>query len=384
MKVNDFVKSARRLFDELVASSSSNSSSKANIVVGNQSADPDSIASSIAMAYQLSTNNTDTNAAPCSFLPIINSSHATLRSKRECMHLFNMLSIDVGDLVLLADVRRLTASRIGQVVLVDHNELDEDERSLDFARLVTGLVDHHVDKGLFADASPRLVDTTAGSNATLIASRFHDDGHQLNDSFARLLIVPILFDTNNLTFRASQRDKDMLIYLRQFTDLDVARAYEQLDELKFAVSVDEETSVLLAKDYKQYEDVRTRQPWGMSSVNFCIGEWLAASDATRRHRLDEVGEFMADKRLFVFAMLSCYKVDGGSFRRDLAVFVAGSAEDLLTRVFDDFKDDRLQAIRKQLVADKSPIGYALYHVADVSLTRKYWQPALEKFLASQS
>ncbi len=99
MKVNLFVKKARILFNELVQHS---------IVLGNQSADLDSIVSAITMSFFLTDGKTQ-------FIPVINSSKEILKSKQECMLLFNHFAINLDDLVFLSEVKKGQICQVLQI-----------------------------------------------------------------------------------------------------------------------------------------------------------------------------------------------------------------------------------------------------------------------------
>ena len=217
MRVCEYVKHSKSLLKEI---------KKIKAVIGNQSADLDSIASSISMSYLL-TNKNESNIQ---YFPIINSTKSIIETKKECIYLFESLSINLDDLIFLNDLVNDNRNEIVDVVLVDHNELDEQENKLGFSNLITGIVDHHVDKGLFGNADPRIVDLTAGSNCSLITDLFTKMNISLNESFAIMLLYPILIDTNNLTVRASQKDIEMVKYLNQIANVDLVKLYSKLEE----------------------------------------------------------------------------------------------------------------------------------------------------------
>lgn len=349
MKVNEFLKNAKNLYNQII---------KASFVIGNQSADLDSIVSSISMSYYLSKLNTSST-----YIPVINSTRSIINSKKECLHLFEHLSISLDDLLFISE---WNPEKINELYLVDHNELEESLKSLNLSELVVGIVDHHVDKRLFTSANPRIVDISVGSNATLVAELIYKSKIELDSSFASMLLFPILSDTNNLTRRANQKDFEMVEYLQGMTDLDLDKTYQKIEELKFGDGQVEDTASMLKKDYKQYEN--DGKKWGMSSVNVCVNNWL---DKNGEKHLKEINEYMQEKGLYFFGVLSCFKTETpGEFRRDLAIF--GGSEIM------DFSDAKLKFLKK-LNVDKHVQG-VLYDVSDVSLTRKYWQPVLEKFL----
>jgi inorganic pyrophosphatase/exopolyphosphatase len=250
---------------------------------------------------------------------------------------------------------------------VDHNELDEHTKSLNVDKLVSGIVDHHIDKGHFATASPRIINTIIGSNTTQIAELIYTSNVDFDESFATMMLFPILSDTSNLTCRASQKDFEMVEYLSQFVDFDPVDIYKKIEDLKFSNQELEETAVLLKKDYKQYE--LKLKNWGMSSVTFYIRKWIESEP-----HISEVAEFMKEKDLYFFAMLSCYKHEN-EFKRDLVLF--GSKE--FMSLFDQFSPKGL-VFTKAIEHEKS--AARLYDVTELSLTRKYWQPVLEEFLKS--
>ena len=97
MKVNAFVANTRLIFNELL---------KPQIVLGNQSADLDSIVSAISMSFYL------TNLNQKDFIPVINSSKEILKSKQECMYLFDYFSINLDDWVFLSECKSKQISEV--------------------------------------------------------------------------------------------------------------------------------------------------------------------------------------------------------------------------------------------------------------------------------
>lgn len=209
------------------------------------------------------------------------------------MYLFDYFSINFDDLIFINDFE---SKSITEVTLVDHCELDEQEKSRGFADLVVRVIDHHLDKNLFPAASPRIVNTTAGSCASLVTDYIKSNNFELNESFASMLLFPILFDTNKLTNRASQTDHDMVKYLSDVSNLDCGSVYTQLDEIRFSAGGDEDTDTILSKDYKQYATLNEIR-WAMSSVTIQVNDWLR-KDGTQ----NEIKEFISEKSLDFFGI----------------------------------------------------------------------------------
>lgn len=358
MKVDVFIKQCKSLFDQL--------GTQLRVVIGNQSADLDSIASAISYAFYL-TNRQDNKSF--NFVPVINSTKSVLASKNACTHMFQQLSIDLDDLIYLGDLKE--RERIRDVHLVDHNELDARESTIlggDETVLVCGLIDHHIDKGRFKSASPRLIDTRVGSNASLVVAAISQANMPLDSSFAHMLLYPILNDTSNLTRITHQIDIDAVEYLMRFAnnDLDRAQLYAKIDELKFSQDGSEPVGELLRQDYKAFGDAK----WGMSSLTFGLAEWLRAGN-----NLNEIDEFVKTNGLCFYAILSFYRGEQNEYKRDMIVM----GDETTLRKFVDVRVANLDQIGQVVVYDKSA-SYVIFKVTDSSLSRKYWQPVLEKFL----
>jgi len=253
--------------------------------------------------------------------------------------------------------------------------LDEQEKSMGISEKVVSVIDHHLDKNEFQHASPRLVDLSIGSNATLIAELFHNRQPKthLPDSFASLLLFPILADTNNLTCRTSQKDLEMVEFLKGLSDLNCEQIYKCIDEAKYS-QTDADTSVVLKKDYKQYmHDGGNAGNWGMSSVNSCVSEMIQVEN-----RVEEISAFMEEKNLYFLGILSIYKDKvSGELKRDLGLL---ARNEMLLKSFDETKKAGLESVVEVTCKYGGSVFYSVYNVSDVKLTRKYWQPLLENFL----
>ena len=110
----------------------------------------------------------------------------------------------------------------------------------------------------------------------------------------------------------------------------------------------------------------------MSSVSFCLKDWINKNDENLR----QIIEFVNEKNLYFFAMLSCFKSENGEFKRDLILF--GKSE-FMKLIDSNLKDGKLNLIE---LVEKDNYSYIIYDVESVNLTRKYWQPVLEKILNS--
>lgn len=355
MKVDAFIKKATMLYRTSIGQ-------KFTVVMGNQSGDLDSIVSAVCLSYHL-----DAKSSTSRVVPFLNIKRAVLSTKKECSYLFEQFSLSQDDFLYLD--QDWSADKIDSVVLVDHNQLDDQQKELGLTGLVSAVVDHHLDAGGFSNASPRIIDTRVGSNATLITQMLNESP-DLDESIANMLLFPILSDTNNLTTRTSELDIQAVDFLKSRATLDPSQLYKRIEELKFAADENEDMNVSLKKDYKQYEVNGSK--WGMSSVNFC----LEARFNSKPSDLSQVGRFMRDNELRFFGMLSCYKTET-EFKRDLALF-SFERQEILMEYTDS--ESVFQCAKSDQAESGSSLFCVLFKVKDVKSTRKYFQPSLENYL----
>ncbi|KAJ2800649.1 Exopolyphosphatase [Coemansia guatemalensis] len=291
------------------------------LVLGNESADLDSMVSSISLAYALSSEQEKSmsNAA----IPVINTNRSDMALRPECGLLLGAtLAAEGGrleDLTFIDDfdlpavVRRYTVSQARgrlDVWLADHNAPSSRQAAL--VPFVRGIVDHHADEGRCPDAWWRQIEPV-GSCTTLVAAKLRalaiatSSNELIGAPLAKMLLAPILLDTSNLNpaaSRATDKDIEHVSWLvpqvqwawpsastaavdsqSEETDTDqlsslnvhsTEELYRTLDKLKGDVS-HLSSNDLLRKDYKQWEvkDASGRH-WtvGISSISYRLRKWL--------------------------------------------------------------------------------------------------------------
>ncbi|KAJ2746083.1 Exopolyphosphatase [Coemansia sp. BCRC 34301] len=250
------------------------------LVLGNESADLDSLVCSLTLAYALS-QTPDVVA-----IPVMNVHRQDMKLRPESdfilHHALTTCETTLDALTFIDDIdlNQLADSQTA-VWLVDHNAPAHRQAILE--PLVVGIIDHHVDEGkcLLAERQIQAV----GSCATLVAQRFPD---KIDPVVARLLLAAILVDTSNLNpaaCRATPADIECAQRLSALIDwtptqgFDVngpGEFYRTLDSLKGAVS-HLSSFDLLRKDYKQWHvtDLQGKK-WavGISSFSLPLAKWL--------------------------------------------------------------------------------------------------------------
>lgn len=169
------------------------SAKPAHIVLGNESADFDSIASALVYSYLCGTSQPT--------LPVINARREDLVLRRDVCNALSFVNIPESSLHLIDDpttIELLSKDDVS-ITLVDHNSLAPHQTSL--SSRVESIIDHHVDEELFPNANPRRIQPV-GSCATLIANCFNLK--KITPSAAFLLLSSILLDCQNLDKNAAK------------------------------------------------------------------------------------------------------------------------------------------------------------------------------------
>ena len=213
VKLRSFLAAARRAWN--------NSSGAVTVVIGNESADADSIVSVIMHAYYLQSLNTNTNP---SVVPVASCLRSDFKLRREAQWLLaRCVTFDNegnGDMLFLDEfsgaiekLREKAAARCLKLTLVDHNAAWGPAASLGNA--VHEIVDHHADAGAHPHVTLPLrcisfdvaLMRGVGSTCTLVgarllalhAARVAAERTPVLDKFmTELLVGVILLDTGNL------------------------------------------------------------------------------------------------------------------------------------------------------------------------------------------
>lgn len=238
------------------------------VVVGNESADMDSIVSSLALSYLL----THQNNTPA--LPLINTTRSDMRLRPDCQCLLE----DLLDYLTFVDEYTITKEKLW---LVDHNA--PASRQSHWEPQVYGIIDHHQDEHKCQGALVRQIEPV-GSCATLVAQRIREAGITVDHTLASLLLAPILLDTTNLSpsaGKATPLDIEYVQWLGSNVNwstsfVSTESMYETLHKLKTKVK-HLSAPDLLRKDYKQWQlQDPLGQDWmvGISSVGYPLDKWI--------------------------------------------------------------------------------------------------------------
>lgn len=196
-------------------------------VIGNESGDLDSIASTLCFSLLKG------------MVPILNFSRSELAARKEVLYLLDQWKISSNLLYFKEDIKAFH----GQLTLIDHNHLAIDQEFL--KPLVVSIVDHHPGT---PEKFLQVVDkeiVLCGSTASIVASKAVD----WPEDAASFLLGAILLDTHCLEdpIKTTQLDRQMV---DQLAIGDTKSFYSELQALKLSVKEED----LLSRDAKTYRE----------------------------------------------------------------------------------------------------------------------------------
>ncbi|KAL4766025.1 putative exopolyphosphatase [Aspergillus foveolatus] len=351
-----FLRTALQVHHRFVSGSLSRAESPI-YVIGNPSADLDSIVS--ALVYSYFANNRVPRDYPRPHVPVINLDSVSAgpelgRLRPEFVKALQLSRSDAGNTVessllkehflTVADFanqvkeRRLETQLQADSVLVDWNALpvrSSDTRSgkgslpsLPVEFTVLGCIDHHADEGFLppiANTQPSLI-ATAGSCTSLVVTELEKMGlwHKSDEVppneevLAKLAMSPILIDTANLKSKDKVTNldisaRDFLFPKATATDAlwDADRFYTEIQETKQnsldLLTVDE----ILGRDYKDWDEKPTRHAdqiplrIGICSVVKSI-PWIVRKAGNPHAFIDCLKSFASERKLDVVSVMTAF------------------------------------------------------------------------------
>ncbi|KAK2054407.1 exopolyphosphatase [Colletotrichum caudatum] len=323
------------------------------LVVGNESADLDSLCSAVVYAYLR------THAPPHTLqIPISNLPRDDLKLRTEMAAALAHARLSPDDLLTLDDVPADLAPGDTRWVLVDHNALTGDLAAR-YAGRVVGCVDHHADEGAVprdtGPDEPRVVET-CGSCSSLVVeycrpawekalAKAGDDDDDVDAHLAQLSLAAILIDTTNLKSKDKTTDKDVAAvsflerlapppYSRDALFGEISAVKEDISSLSFRN--------VFRKDYKQWEDrggggdggAGRSQLMGTSAVVQNLGYLVDKAGGDEQALLREFASWAAEKRLDIGVVMTTAH-PGGRLEREVLVWAFNEAAVASCKAFHD-------------------------------------------------
>ncbi|MCG8636468.1 MAG: DHH family phosphoesterase [Desulfobacterales bacterium] len=292
-----------------------NNKSIDTLVMGNEAADLDSMASALAYAYILSGCSSEKVIVP--LMPIIREG---FKLRTEAVYVFDQAGIDLNSLIFLDDINlgRLM-EKVTSLALVDHNKLSALYEP--YGKKVAIILDHHRDEGLYPQAFKKVIEPV-GSCATLVGEELSRCCPELarDAHLATLLWGAILLDTVNLApdaGRVTPKDEAVSETLTAICPLERNSYFAAIRKAKFNTN-SLGTFDLLRKDYKEFKFssiccgiASTLLPlalWGEKDPELCLS----------------FETYVKQRSLDILISMNAYT--DPEFNRDLAVYCADPDE----------------------------------------------------------
>ncbi|OBT58079.1 hypothetical protein VE04_01827 [Pseudogymnoascus sp. 24MN13] len=326
-------------------------------VVGNESADLDSICSAIAYAYI----RTYTSIPPNVHVPIANIPAADVSLRTELGPILSHAGIKASELITLTDLPHpskrtaLLSPEKTRWLLVDHNSL-QGELGQVYGDRVVGCIDHHDEENKVpkdCGSEPRIVEK-AGSCASLIVNHCKDAWDKLSHSdeaanydsaWARIALAPVLIDTANLKNKNKVTKHDITAaealekILRSSSPdrYDRDGYYTEINDAKEAID-DLSLNDILRKDYKQWTEGQGAN-LGMSSAIKDV-RFLLDKVKNEESFWKEVHAFAEARKLSVCAAMTSF-THNGQYGREILLLGLDEAGVKAAKTFEKMASEEL-------------------------------------------
>ncbi|OAA43942.1 exopolyphosphatase [Beauveria brongniartii RCEF 3172] len=305
-------------------------------VVGNESADLDSLCSAVVLAYIRS------HVAPKRLhIPLSNLPRDDVALRNELGPVLAKADLEASDLITLSELPQDLDPKDTEWVLVDHNVLTGKLKKYDSR--VVGCIDHHVDElAISIQATPRVIET-CGSCMSLVVEHYADAWRGLLNAklpsiatnpvskdltqLAQIALAPVLIDTINLTNTTKVRPEDLRAAkllkteLMHDPDFDSKAYYDEVTAAKEDLS---KLSLrdILRKDYKEWDNCGIKLGISCAVQNFDFLLEKAASTSMGNGPdvlLRELQSWAQEQALDIASIMTTSN-PGGEFQRHLLVW----------------------------------------------------------------
>ncbi|XP_066930295.1 exopolyphosphatase PRUNE1-like [Clytia hemisphaerica] len=242
------------------------------LIVGNESADLDSIVCPLVLAYYRSCKiNIQIDESNSICLPVVWCHKDDVELTTEAVALFKDTCLPIKDLLFQNDWEALKekfSHKDLKVTLVDHNHAREHP---DLNEFVVEIIDHRIDTNDFTNISKKI--QLLGSCSSIIAQWLHQTDSEFlvnSPDVCKMLLATILVDTYNLDLhsgRTTEQDIFIAELLSSYIeDVDTDELFTKLQKAKMDIS-SMSTYNILRKDYKCVQKKDEKAPnVGISSA----------------------------------------------------------------------------------------------------------------------
>jgi exopolyphosphatase len=373
-------------------------------IFGNETADMDSIFSSLIYGYYRTLTSTN-NEGDLHYIPIVNTRAAEINARFETMYLLNNLKYDPADIIFFDEynITELVKTYNAEVILVDHNI--PSARQQDLIENITEILDHHDDKtSIYKEGQlKRKRIEKIGSTNTLLFDEIWNNGPEdlkskLEPSVYWIMLATILTDTFNLNpkekgFRWVDKDewaKDTLCkllkgstefpqWLDKEGNVDTTLVFESLGSLKFDANMNLNLGMenLFVKDYKAFTYPKGKVGYSVFffSIDDCLGRY-SLEELAKKMR-----EFKSQEELTFLLTLFVHPKEGRSqsdLHREMIILWENKEE--LEKLTHYLLEQKLELKEQPIELDHT----CFRRILDVNsvYTRKVVEPLIAKFMSA--
>ncbi|GAB1610613.1 protein prune homolog 2-like isoform X1 [Argonauta hians] len=347
-----------------------------HVVLGNESADPDSVISSLVEAYYL--NQADQGDDDVVVIPVVNIKRRDVRLRRVLGHVLKQQGIRCEDLLYRDDVdlHQLHFQHKLKLTLVDNNVLPLKDHALEDC--VVSVIDHRPRERPESSDCKTCIEPV-GSCCTLIAHQiFHSPFVTIiDDKVAALLFSVIIVDTMNMNKEAkigTDKDEEMLRRLET-----ILPGWNRADTLEQIYSIKHDTSGfssldLLEMDLKVISDNDINI--AMSSISKPIEDFVKMDELEAS--LYKLCELYEAKAVVIMCMFTSNE---DTPKRDLAVF------SMFKPVLDKIVGVLCSSSEPSLGLERLPFDLptlTIFSQNNVTVTRKKVLPVLKSLISKEN
>jgi exopolyphosphatase len=362
---------------------------KFQVVMGNESADLDSMVSSVLFAFHLSRRS------QVPVIPLFNIPREDFELRLDAKYLFERVGIDVGNIAHLEDLDDDRWNRVEGVRLVDHNVLADRQESI--RDKVVEVIDHHENMHLFSDGVVPQVIELVGSCTSLVLERLEREQCEIieDSGIAELALAVILLDTSNLNRGKKKFDEldvnwanrlTQIANLGEFSGNSLQEKRDSFYEILLRMRTDVSllsSAQLLRKDLKfcSYGSFKL----GISAIPISLSDWKK-NDPNLGKSLSE----FSDKFDLALAVVMTAFSDPTTkaFSRELLLFSRDTQakffRDFESRILrdhasDNLNDSSLKLVRIQIIDESHLIS--TFQQNNVLASRKQVMPLVLSLIA---
>jgi inorganic pyrophosphatase/exopolyphosphatase len=254
----------KALKDYIVSAKQFNTPKIRALVLGNSSADMDSVVGAMTLSWYFGSLKNDNNLQ---YVPMINCTREELKMRIDIINHLNTFGMNdefLKNVIFNDDISESNDSLndVESVALVDFNQLTKDlEPKL--CDKIHYIIDHHVDSNMYLETIKHKEIKLIGSACTLVAQMIMNEQNAMDSDLAMFLSAPISLDSYNFAdfFHGSKwvdQDKEVFQMLQKQNEAlmsDPAAYWKILHESKqdIQANLDLGCYAILVKDLKIYD-----------------------------------------------------------------------------------------------------------------------------------